>query len=135
MRLSHNYVLYKLSLHLLAATIHAHHPENKTDEEEEEQALALLAKMPGLLDFRLIAVGLLRDISSWVGKGFGKQSRFAKVIEAEKAAGGFFQVAEEEEEKEKGVMDNRMVDEMWKDLKKLVGVTLGLCDDIKVKCN
>lgn len=86
--------------------------------------------MPGLLDFRVIAIGLLRDISSWVGKGFGKQSRFAEVIEAEKAARGFFQVAEEEE---KGVTDNRMVDEMWKDLKVLVGATLGLYDDIKVK--
>lgn len=85
--------------------------------------------MPGLLDFRVIAIGLLRDISSWVGKGFGKQSRFAEVIEAEKAARGFFQVAEEE----KGVTDNRMVDEMWKDLKVLVGATLGLYDDIKVK--
>lgn len=89
--------------------------------------------MPGLLDFRVIAIGLLRDISSWVGKGFGKQSRFAEVIEAEKAARGFFQVAEEEEEEEKGVTDNRMVDEMWKDLKVLVGATLGLYDDIKVK--
>lgn len=87
--------------------------------------------MPGLLDFRVIAIGLLRDISSWVGKGFGKQSRFAEVIEAEKAARGFFQVAGEEEEK--GVTDNRMVDEMWKDLKVLVGATLGLYDDIKVK--
>lgn len=88
--------------------------------------------MPGLLDFRVIAIGLLRDISSWVGKGFGKQSRFAKVIEAEKAAAGFFQVAEEDE---KGVTDNRMVDEMWKDLKVLVEATLGLHDDIEVKCN
>lgn len=105
---------------------------DEAEEEEEEQVLALLAKMPGLLDFRLIAVRLLRDISRWVGKGFGKQSRFAKVIEAEKAAGGFFQVAEEEE---KEVTDDRMVDEMWKDLKVLVGVTLGLYDDIKVKRN
>lgn len=87
--------------------------------------------MPGLLDFRVIAIGLLSDISSWVGKGFGKQSRFAKVIEAEKAAAGVSPVAEEE----KGVTDNRMVDEMWKDLKVLVEATLGLHGDIIVKCN
>lgn len=82
---------------------------------EKEQVLALLAKSPGL-DFRVIAIGLLRDISSGVGKGFGKESRFAKVIEAEKAA------------EEQGITD-RMVGEMWQRLKGLVWPTLGIMVD------
>lgn len=88
---------------------------------EKEQVLALLAKSPGL-DFRVIAIGLLRDISSGVGKGFGKESRFAKVIEAEKAA-DFCQAAEEQ-----GITD-RMVGEMWQRLKGLVWPTLGIMVD------
>lgn len=82
--------------------------------------------MPGL-DFRVIAIGLLRNISSGVGKGVGKESRFARVIEAEKA-GVFPQAAEE-----KGITD-RMVGEMWKRLKVLVGPTLGIMID-KGGCN
>lgn len=80
--------------------------------------MALLAKMPGL-DFRVIAIGLLRDISSGVAKGFGEESRFAKIIEAEKA-GSFSRAAEE-----KGITD-RMVGEMWKHFKVLVGAALHL---------
>lgn len=74
--------------------------------------------MPGL-DFRIIAVGLLREISSGVEKGFGKESRFASAMEAEMTK-EFFQAAAAE----KGGVTNRMVGEMWKNLKVLVGAAL-----------
>lgn len=109
-RLSHKYFLYRISLHLATLA----YEQNNRDEE----VLALLAKMPGL-DFRVIAIGLLRDISSGVAKGFGEESRFAKIIEAEKA-GSFSRAAEE-----KGITD-RMVGEMWKHFKVLVGAALHL---------
>lgn len=81
--------------------------------------MALLTSIPGL-DFRIIAVGLLREIISGVEKGFGKDSRFASVMEAEMRK-GFFQAAAAE----KGGVTNRMVGEMWRHLKALVGAALG----------
>lgn len=113
MRLTHKYVLYKLTLHLANSLVHR-------EGNEDEEVLALLAKIPGL-DFRVIAVGLLREISSGVEKGFGKESRFASVMEAEMTK-DFFQAAAVE----KGGVTNRMVDEMWKHLKTLVGAALGV---------
>lgn len=81
----------------------------------------MLARIPGL-DFRVIAVGLLREIISGVEKGgFGKDSRFASVMEAEMTK-GFFQAAAAE----KGGVTNRMVSEMWKHLRALVGAALGV---------
>lgn len=81
--------------------------------------MALLAKIEGL-DFKVITVGLLREIISGVERGgFGKDSRFASVIEAEMTK-GFFQAAAAE----KGGVTNRMVGEMWKDLRALVGAAL-----------
>lgn len=80
----------------------------------------MLAKIPGL-DFGVIAVGLLREIISGVEKGFGKDSRFASVMDAEMTK-GFFQAAAAE----KGGVTNRMVGEMWKHLKAHVGAALGV---------
>lgn len=111
MRLTHKYVLYKLTLHLADSLVHR-------EENKDEEVLALLARIPGF-DFRVIAVGLLREISSGVEKGFGKDSRFACVMEAEMTK-GFFQAAAAEE----GGVTNRMVGEMWKHLKALVGAAL-----------
>lgn len=113
MRLTHKYVLYKLTLHLADSLVHR-------EEDKDEEFLGLLAKVPGL-DFRIIAVGLLREISSGVEKGFGKESRFASVMEAEMMK-DFFQAAAAEKE---GVT-NRMVIEMWKHLKVLIGAALGV---------
>lgn len=79
-----------------------------------------MARLPGL-DFRIIAVGLLREISSGVEKGFGKESRFASAMEAEMTK-DFFQAAAAE----KGGVTNRMVIEMWKHLKVLSGEALGV---------
>lgn len=107
MRLSHKYLLYKLTVQLV---ILAHHENNK-------KVLTLLEGVPGL-DFRVVAVGLLREISSVVGKGFGEESRFASVIEAEKAGLLLWAAVEE--------VTDSMVCENWKHLKVLIGAALVL---------
>lgn len=114
MRLTHKYVLYKLTLHLADSVVYRR-------EKKDDEVLALLERIPGL-DFRVIAVGLLREIISGVERGgFGKDSQFASGIEAEMTQ-GFFQAGAAE----KGGVTNRMVGEMWKHLRALVGEDLGL---------
>lgn len=78
----------------------------------------MLARIPGL-DFRVIAVGLLREIIGEVERGVGKDSQFASLMEAEMTK-GFYQAAAAE----KGGITNRMVGEMWKHLRALVGQPL-----------
>lgn len=55
-------------------------------------------------------------------KGFGKDSRFASVMEEEMTS-RFFQAAAAEEAL--GEVTDRMVAEMWNHLKELVGAALG----------
>ena len=117
-RLLHKYVLYKLTIHLANSLIHR--KENKYDE-----VLTLPANIPGI-EFRIITVGILREIISGVGKKFGKDSQFATVMRVEMIMGFFLTVVTEK----RGVKD-RMVGEMLKYVKALIEPAHGSMISIK----